>query len=71
MFCLKTRTYRSLVCTEENRNNSATLIPLHVKMRPPDIRNANCGPVVCWLEGVEASIEGRAMSLILVTTILS
>jgi hypothetical protein len=57
MFCLKTRTCRSLVCTEETRNDSATLISLHAKMRPPDIRNANGGPVVFWFERVETPLK--------------
>jgi hypothetical protein len=50
MACLKRRTFRYLVCTEENRKNSIALVPVHAKMRPRDIRNANGGPIVFWYE---------------------
>lgn len=50
MASLKTRVFHYLVCTEENRINSVTLVPVHDKMRPRDISNANGGPVVFWYE---------------------
>jgi len=48
MACLKTPTFRYLVCNEENRKNSITLVPVHAKMRPRYIRNAIGGPLVFW-----------------------
>jgi hypothetical protein len=46
--CLKTRAFHYLVCTEENRKNSITLVPIHAKVRSRDIGNVNGGPVVFW-----------------------
>lgn len=50
MACLKTCTFRYLFFPDENRKNSVTLVPVHAKMRPRDIRNANGRPVVFWHE---------------------